>query len=348
MFPNPNDHDEGRNYDDLPDFPQEGGKDDGRFAGRTYLYIRTHPADTGAEPLAAGLQFWISPDIRIRKPDNSIGTEAVAGQLNHIEVTVTNAGGIPAIDAYVDVFLNPPAAAMTPATAILLGGQYINVAPYSTTMVSFPWTPPTGQPTHRCLIARVSLIAPPDTYSNPAVFEVVADRHVAQRNISVITLPAGDSEMRFDFQFANSRAANTRFRLRLEAPTPQVQNIILREAFGERAEGITVRALRTPRLLLDRPLMPQAASPMATPKVEPEGCLALIMRLLGLGGGQEPPKPDDTPVVELPAGGVGSGKIALARDPDAQPGDAHVVNVVQIDEQTGQPVGGLTLIVRYE
>ncbi len=40
----------------------------GEFDGKTFLYIRTNPADDGTEPLPSGLPCWISPDITIIQP----------------------------------------------------------------------------------------------------------------------------------------------------------------------------------------------------------------------------------------------------------------------------------------
>ena len=176
----------------MPDDPNDH-KPDHEFDGVTRLFIRTNPADDGSVPLAAGLQFWTSPDILIVKPGGAVGGEAVAMQPNQVRVTVWNGGGIPAVDAYVDAFVADPSTVITPATARLIGGDYVTVQGYNSHTLDLPWTPEAADAGHRCLIARVSLIAPPDTYTNPAIFDVVGDRHVAQRNIQVVSVAAGKS-----------------------------------------------------------------------------------------------------------------------------------------------------------
>ena len=109
----------------------------GKFEGRIYLYIRRHPLDTGAEPLPAHLPTWTSPDIMVIRPDGTRGLEAIAGQLNKVEVTVTNNGGLIAGNAYVDVFFADPATVIIPATATLIGGDYLSVYGYSRQLISF-------------------------------------------------------------------------------------------------------------------------------------------------------------------------------------------------------------------
>src|SRR6185295_14815785 len=100
---------------------------EGRFDGRTHLFIRTHPADPGVEPLPAGLDFWVSPDIVVVPPGGSPGDEAVAGVVNEVRVTVRNRGGLEAIDAYVDAYVNDPSTVMTPTTSIQVGSGFLTV-----------------------------------------------------------------------------------------------------------------------------------------------------------------------------------------------------------------------------
>ena len=180
----------------------EGGRD-GTFDGKTYLYIRTNPADTGVEPLAPGLDFWVSPDIIVVKPGGAMGDEAVADQENQVQVIVTNAGGLPATDAYVEAFFADPSTVMTPATVTPVGAGFVSIPGYNTATVSFPWTPPASEAGHRCLFARVSLAIPFDSYVNPAIFDVVGDRHVAQRNIHVLSMSKA-KKLSFAFVVVNA------------------------------------------------------------------------------------------------------------------------------------------------
>ncbi|MBR0640324.1 hypothetical protein [Bacillus safensis] len=179
---------------------------EGEFEGRTYLYIRTNPADRGLEPRPSEMLCVVSPDIIVIKPDGSRGIEAVARELNHIEVIITNSGGIIANDAYVEVFFGGPATGFVATNAQKIGGHYVTVQGYSTASVKIPWIPEeTG---HLCLTARVSLVAPPDTYRDPDVFDIQRDRHLAQRNINIIDL-GGDDSFKFEFDLVNPAVDNT-------------------------------------------------------------------------------------------------------------------------------------------
>lgn len=189
----------------------DGRDDDTPFDAVTRLYIRTHPADDGTEPLPAALPFWVSPDIWIVKPGGAVGGEAVPLQQNHVKVTVTNGGGIPAVDAYVEAFVADPSTVISPATAFLVGGGFLTVNGYSTADILLPWTPQASDSGHRCIVARVALTIPLDTYLNPAIFDVVGDRHVAQRNIQVLEVAKGQ-KMTFRFLIGSpgeGRAAAT-------------------------------------------------------------------------------------------------------------------------------------------
>lgn len=211
--------------------PDDHNKDE-TFEGRTYLLIRTHPQDNGTEPLAAGLPFWTSPDITIVKPDGTRGGEAVAGATNQVEVAVTNKGGIPAVDAYVDAFVADPSTSFTPATAAPIGGTFVTVQGYSVASVSFPWVPGAAAAGHRCLLARVSLVVPPDTYLNGAVFDVVGDRHVAQRNIHVVSLAGAQKSLSFAFALVNPLGKEAEFTLQAREVKLARGADVVRKALG--------------------------------------------------------------------------------------------------------------------
>ena len=301
----------------------EGGEGEpskeGEFDGVTHLYIRTNPADTGDEPLAAGLQFWTSPDIWIVKPNGGVGGEAVPNQVNQLQVTVTNAGGIPAIDAFVDAFVANPALAITPANATLVGSGYLDIPAYSTAMISLPWTPQPGDTGHRCIVARVSLVAPLDTYTNPAAFEVIQDRHVAQRNIQVVELPQGKT-ITFPFLLGEIDVESVRVVERTREM--RLDDIV---ALAGRGGGIPSKV----------PLQGLKVS-RARPDERPE-------RLSGREGlGRPDPERPERPERARRANLAQVSFQAHERD---EPGSLHVIDVMQVDER-GAPAGGLTFVVR--
>ena len=308
--------------DEQPDYYDgeggEGGeglpRDDDTFDGITYLYIRTNPADTGAEPLAAGLQFWTSPDIWIVKPNGTVGGEAVPNQINQLQVTVTNAGGIPAIDALVDAFVADPALAITPATATPVGSGYLDIPAYSTGMISFPWAPQPGDTGHRCIVARVSLVAPLDTYTNPTAFEVVQDRHVAQRNIQVLEVGQGRT---ITFPFVLGKIDVESVRVIERTREMSLEDIV---ALAGRGGGI-------PAKLPLRELIVRRADREGRPD-RPQG-------------------PERTPKRERPenARGANLAEVAFQVDERDEAGSLHVVDVMGVEER-GSPAGGLTFVVR--
>ncbi len=82
----------------------------------------------------------------------------------------------------------------------------------NTPSVSFDWTPVVVNQGHECLVAQVY-----DPISDPVVapFNPVQDRHIGQRNISVVELPAGQT-MNFDFFSQNLALTNAATELELQ------------------------------------------------------------------------------------------------------------------------------------
>ena len=318
----------GRNRDDNPD--HRDGKD---FEGRTYLYIRTHPADMGDEPLPGGLPGWISPDITIIKPDGARGTEAVTGQVNQVEVIVRNLGGITATDAYLEVYVADPSTAFTPTTATPIGSTFITVPGYSAATVALPWTPLASEAGHRCLLARVCLTIPPDCYVNSTIFDVIGDRHVAQRNISVVALAQNMQRLSFGFLITNPFGEAAEFRIQgTELRITQRAMQIVRGALGCGFVQFGQTPLQEIGLTIaDTPREGRYWSAM------PVGPLRKAAEDLGRARAS----------VKLEPGEARYAVLTVGRNPETRPGDVHVVQIAQIDSRTRQPVGGLWLVVQH-
>ena len=306
----------------------------GKFDGITYLYIRTHPADDGNAPLAPGLEFWISPDITIIQPGGMHGYEAIAEKENQVEVIVTNAGGIPAVDAYVEVFLADPSTAFSPATATPLGSDFISVDGYNTKTFTLSWIPQIDEAGHRCLLARVCLSMPPDCYSNPAIFDVVGDRHVAQRNINVIKMT--EKSLSFGFLAVNPLPVQEEFLVTAtELKVGRKMNLI-RTALGCDFAQFAAAPLQDVRLKLSEPLVWEGGRPAKELKTPLTGLFRKPVELpSGLRG-----------KVVMAPGEVRPGVITLSRNPEVRPGDIHVVQVTQIQAKTRRTIGGLWLIIQ--
>lgn len=314
---------------------------DGEFEGRTYLYIRTHPADSGSEPLPGGLAQWISPDITIIQPGGARGTEAVANQTNQVEVVVTNLGGLPATDAYVDVFFADPSTTFTPATATLIGGGYLSIPGYSLRVITFPWVPSTADAGHRCLVARVALYLPPDTYVDGSIFDVRGDRHVAQRNINVVSL--GDREaMSFSFAIVNPFPDAMQMRLVVNEVREAREQQLLRQGLGCDFAQFGESPLATIKLDLGKERREVAI---------PDNPMLLLdtPHRLARSGPLDGVRPDNlrnSLIVDMKPGEICEGLVYVERNPDTRPGDVHAVNVTQYDPNRNV-VGGLTLVVRH-
>jgi hypothetical protein len=316
------------------------GDDTGDFSGRTYLVIRYGAGDTGARPLPSGAVPWASPDITIIKPDGTQGDEAVVGLVNAIAVTVWNRGGVDAIGVYVDAFISAPTTGFTPATALPVGGNFVDVQGYSNATISLPWTPDPTVIGHCCVVARANLTIPTDTYLDGNIFDVWGDRHVAQHNIFVIDL-AGRSNVTFPFVIPNitlkqgefviaarelrekdeiaavTRALGTRFLQVGETALPTVQLAPIRPLDREKREDeVAMASGATDRIWFD----PKKLEPTA----KPASSLKLTM------------KPSDV----VPAVAI------IERNPKTRPGDVHVVAIQHVDAKN-QLIGGLTIIVRH-
>lgn len=316
---------------------------EGEFEGRTYLYIRDHPADDGTEPLPAALPAWLSPDITIIKPNGTRGGEAVAGQPNQIEVFVTNAGGIDAIGAYVDVFLAGPTTGWTPTTAALVGGGPLDIPGYNRRAMTLTWTPLAAEAGHRCVLARVSLIIPPDTYADNTIFDVVGDRHIAQRNIHVLAL-GGAEQAQFMFQIVNPDPEPAEFRVFVNELRDEVDLEPLRMAlgcgfvrFGQEPLGDVALLLDDQRLMA-RPAYRPALDPMAL-RQRSDSARAKRDRE---SAGRE----TDALELKLDAGASREATLMIGRNPYTRRGDVHAVQVVQVDTQ-GQVRGGLVVVVQH-
>jgi hypothetical protein len=313
----------------------------GKFDGKTYLYIRTNPADTGVEPLAAGLDFWVSPDIVVIKPGGVIGDEAVANQQNEVQVTVTNAGGIGATDAYVEAFFADPSTVMTPATATPVGAGFLSIPAYNATSISFPWTPSASEAGHRCLFARVSLAIPFDSYVNPTVFDVVGDRHVAQRNVHVVST-ANAKRMSFAFVVLNPSEAQAQVLVRAEEVRAPAALQQIAAAMHCRAAALGTHELGAVGLTWGRERV----------VVGEERRLALHASLVppravgGLVAAKGRLPTTDAVERELEPGEARRAVLHVLRGPETSEGDLNAVRVTQLDAD-GVVNGGLTVVVRW-
>jgi hypothetical protein len=157
------------------------------------LLCRTFVGDNGVRPLG-DIVFWESPDIVIEGPsgDPDISTP---GQVNKVKVHVWNLGLADCWAAHVDLYWCNPSVGVNPGVASPIGSKVVPLAAGQHAIVSFDWIPVVVNQGHECLVAQVY-----DPVSDPIVapFNPRQDRHIGQRNVSVVELPAGQT-MTFDF-----------------------------------------------------------------------------------------------------------------------------------------------------
>ncbi len=194
------------------------------------LLCRTFVGDVGNRPLA-NMVFWESPDIWI---EGSSGDPDIAtpGELNQVKVHVWNMGLADAWGAHVDLFWCDPSVGIHPAVAHPIGSTTLPIFSGQHQVVSFDWIPEFVNNGHECLVAQVY-----DPVSDPVVapFNPVQDRHVGQRNISVLDVPPGNSQM---FKFVTQNLSW------MQATTTLEVHKIEREALGVLALGMGVRTWR--------------------------------------------------------------------------------------------------------
>jgi len=312
--------------------PEQPGEREGEFEGRTYLHIRDTGADNGRSPLPAGVPFWVSPDIVVTPPGASPGAPAQAGVVNDLRVSVTNGGGVTAHSAQLEVFLADPSTAFTPATADPLVNTFVTVPGYNVKDVSMPWSPTPRQAGHKCLLARISSVLTGDAVANLSVFDVPGDRHVAQRNISVLPM-AEAQEVGFHFLVTNPLAERTTFVLRAAAPrrvTPQLAELAHAALCGFAQLG------ESP---VEVELTANRRAPAARLRFElPLGAAWLSERDVGREDGLL----DERGTLEIAPDEAVHCSVAIRPPGDARPGDVHLVEIAQRDRRDTL-VGGLWL-----
>lgn len=308
------------------------------FEGRTFLLIRDHAQDDGTEPLPSALPAWLSPDIVVIKPDGTRGGEAQIGVVNQVELTVHNRGGIIAVGTWVDAYFSSSATGFTPATAALIGGAYVDVPAYGMATVSMPWNPPAAYAGHGCILARASLIVPPDSYADPNSFDVRGDRHIGQRNIEVIQLLTLGESAAFTFNLVNTLAGQTRIRAEVREVRDAAGQQAIRTALGCNMFSFADRPLERFGLRRgDRRFVPGRPERAIADVIPAEIPVARLVRLADMATEM---------VCELDGGEVCEAVLHVVGNHDARPGDIHALEIRQFDDRD-RIMGGLTVLVRH-
>jgi hypothetical protein len=334
--------------------PEKKPGDEGDFDGKTYLYIKTHPLDDGSEPLPAGLEFWISPHITIVKPDGTRGQEATAGKENGVEVIVTNKGGLDAVNAYVECFVADPSTGFTPASCTKVLADYLSVPAHGTATLTGRWTPTESESGHRCLLARVCSTVPPDCFHDWGVFDVVGDRHEAQRNIFVIPVPEGEDSISFGFQVVNPHEGKMETIIRTAAVEPDRRGAIVRAVFGDAPVAISKKVqtglhVELGGLLEHRISGDSGTTIRRTAGRAKKGGLVATAFPFGTLKRALPPLAERQTARRLAMTNreVRHAVVIIPRTAGVRTGELEVLSVEQVDAESGRVIGGLCLVLKH-
>jgi hypothetical protein len=160
-----------------------------------YLLIRAFPGDHGVRQPPLGT-FWESPDILVvagivdSLQDNAPTLTPTPGMAHTIFVRMWNLGRLPAIGVALRVWWANPAFAFDDPQnpPNFIAGMYVDLGdrtrPNASRLVRLPvpWVPSVVNNGHECLLAKIESILDP----SPVGFQASTDRHVGQRNLSIV------------------------------------------------------------------------------------------------------------------------------------------------------------------
>jgi hypothetical protein len=166
----------------------------------SFLYIRYKEdpmsPDTGARPsggLPPNTIVWASPDI-VFTPTDALGN-VQAGTSVTIRTRIFNGGNIDALGVFVEFWWFNPSFAFTAAPPSQRIGTKIVTVPrlsYLDVVCPVKWTPQFVNGGHECLVVQCSS---PSEGADDLKFPFAAalDRHVAQRNLTVVSAQQGQN-----------------------------------------------------------------------------------------------------------------------------------------------------------
>ncbi|MEM9572413.1 MAG: hypothetical protein AAF996_13195 [Pseudomonadota bacterium] len=165
-----------------------------------------------------GDPWWLSPDIWIVPGSDPLGAPGIpiAGNSAFVWARVRNDGDTEVTNAEVRFHWADPSAGFDRTTAHLIGSSFVTLAAgeVSEVLLLAPWTPEYVNNGHECVLAEAFHPFLDALPTSPA-FNVPTDRHVAQRNLTVIQATANGFFATNLSQFNTSRRA-TNFRLMAE------------------------------------------------------------------------------------------------------------------------------------
>lgn len=154
------------------------------------------------DPVYLSLDIWVVPG---NDPEGEIGTP-VANLNAFVWARVHNRGTSHVSNARVNFYWGDPSTGVTRSNATLIGTSYVSLEAGETKEVLCltPWIPNWVNEGHECLIVEsFSPEDPLNTYPEADRFYVADDRHIAQRNITVLSMKSSSSILSLPLYFAN-------------------------------------------------------------------------------------------------------------------------------------------------
>jgi hypothetical protein len=163
-----------------------------------------------------GSPWWASPDILVLADPSDTGeTMPVAGTPCYLKARVRNNGTTSVSDATVRFYWANPAIGVTRTTATLIGQAFVSLGPgdVQEALCLTPWVPEFLNDGHECVLAEA--FHDSDAITPLPDFQVPTDRHVAQRNLSVV-LAATSGMFHFNFEMHNAGRKEQMFQVQVE------------------------------------------------------------------------------------------------------------------------------------
>ncbi len=178
-----------------------------------------------------GNPWYLSPNVWTVPGDDPTGSlgSPIEGVSCYIWAKVRNNGTDGVQNATVRYYWANPAVGFDRTTANLVGTAFVSLAPGQTSDVLCltPWIPAFLNEGHECILAE-AFHQPLDPLPGVPDFNVPTDRHVAQRNLSVVrTTRAVEGSFRFVFEVHNASRKPRSFVLTAEvADLAQLEGLI--------------------------------------------------------------------------------------------------------------------------
>lgn len=168
-----------------------------------------------------GDPWWLSPNVWAVPGSNPEGSpgQPIAGTMTFLWARVRNNGSTTVDNAEVRFYWADPSAGFNRETAHFVGTSFISLSPgeVGDVLSLQPWVPEFVNGGHECILAE-AFHNPSDPLPATLEFNVPTDRHVAQRNITVLNAdPKGF--FHFNFNLVNAIRKQRKFFVSVDVGT---------------------------------------------------------------------------------------------------------------------------------